>query len=193
MDFSQILAFLEGSKYFLLFIGSFLEGSVVMMGGGVLWHLGKVDFWPMYLAVIGGDILSDLVWYSVGYFAARPLVVRWGYLVEATPEVLEKLERRFKKHQNLVLLASKLTMGFGLMIATLITAGMIRMSLWRYMLINISAGFLWIYFLVLIGYYFGNLFEFVPRELQIAFGIAIIIGAYFGMKRISRWIAHSNW
>jgi membrane protein DedA with SNARE-associated domain len=193
MDFSHILLFLESSKYFLLFIGSFLEGSVVMMGGGVLWHLGKVDFWPMYLAVVGGDILSDLVWYCVGYFAARPLITRWGYLVEATPVVLEKLERRFKKHQNLVLLASKLTMGFGLMIATLITAGMIRMSLWRYMLINVSAGFLWIYFLVLIGYYFGNLFEFVPRELQIGFGIAVVVGAYFGMKQISRWIARSSW
>lgn len=193
MDFSQILVFLESSKYFLLFIGSFLEGSVVMMGGGVLWHLGKVEFWPMYLAVLGGDILSDVVWYSVGYFAARPLIIRWGYLVEATPEVLEKLERRFKKHQNLVLVASKLTMGFGLMIATLITAGMIRMSLWRYMFINISAGFLWIYFLVLIGYYFGNLFEFVPRELQISFGVAVVIGAYFGMKQISRWIARSSW
>lgn len=193
MDLHQVVAALEASKYFLLFLGSFLEGSIVMMGGGVLWHLGKVDFWPMYFAVMGGDILSDLVWYCVGYFAARPLIIRWGYLVEATPLVLEKLERRFKRHQNYVLLASKLTMGFGLMIATLITAGMIRMSIWRYALINIGAGFLWIYFLVIIGYYFGNLFELIPGELQIGFGVATIIGAYFGMKQISRWIARSNW
>lgn len=193
MDFSLIIGLLESSKYFLLFLGSFLEGSVVMMGGGVLWHLGKVDFWPMYLAVMGGDILSDLVWYSVGYFAARPLILRWGYLVEATPVVLEKLERRFKRHQNLVLLASKLSLGFGLMIATLITAGMIRMSLWRYMVINAAAGFLWIFFLVVIGYYFGNLFELVPGELQIGAGILAIVGAYFGMKQVSRWIARSNW
>lgn len=193
MDFSFIFTFFETSKYFLLFLGSFLEGSVVMMGAGVLWHLGKVDFWPMYLAVVAGDIISDLVWYCVGYFAARPLITRWGYLVEATPEVLEKLERRFKRHQDTVLLASKLTMGFGLMIATLITAGMIRMSLWRYMLINILAGFVWIYFLILVGYYFGNLFRYIPHELQIAFGITLVIGTYFGMKRVNRWIARSNW
>ncbi|MDO8521674.1 MAG: DedA family protein [bacterium] len=194
MDFlPNIIALLDSSKYFLLFIGSFLEGSVVMMGGGLLWRLGTVDFWPMYLAVIAGDMLSDLVWYCVGYFAARPFIVRWGYLVEATPEVLLKLERRFRHHQSLILLASKLTMGFGLMIATLITAGMVRMSVWRYALINIGAGFLWVYLLVIIGYYFGNVFSFIPPGLQMGFGVVVVIGAYFGIRQISRSLARSDW
>ncbi len=193
MEIAQIIAFLEASKYFLLFLGSFLEGSVVMMGAGVLWRIGSVDFWPMYIALIAGDVLSDLLWYCVGYFAARPFIMRWGYLVEATPTVLEKMERRFKYHQNLILLASKLTLGFGLMIATLITAGMVRMPVVRYILINLFAGFVWIFILIIAGYYFGNLFPLIPHQLQIVLGVVAVVGAYFALRQISRWLARSDW
>lgn len=193
MDIGQIIIFFEASKYFWLFVGSFLEGSVVMMGAGVLWHLGSVEFWPMYIALILGDILSDLLWYCVGYFAARPFIMRWGYLVEATPIVLEKMERRFKRHQSLILLASKLTLGFGLMIATLITAGMVRMPIVRYLLINLFAGFVWIFMLIIAGYYFGNFFVLIPHQLQIVFGVGAVVAAYFALRQTSRWLARSEW
>lgn len=191
--FLGVLQFLETSKYGLLFLGSYFEGTVVMISAGLLWHLGKLAFWPMYLALIAGDFLSDLTWYFIGYFGARPFVNRWGHLVGASPEVVARVERRFKMHETPILIVSKLTMGFGLMIATLITAGMLRVSLWKFTVINLFGGFFWILFLILIGYYFGNILAYIPPQFQIASAILAVIVLFFGIKQLSASLAKSDW
>ena len=188
-----VLQFLETSKYGLIFLGSYFEGTVVMISSGLLWHLGKVAFWPMYLALIAGDFLSDLTWYFIGYFGARPFVNRWGHLVGASPDVVVRVERRFKMHETPILILSKLTMGFGLMIATLITAGMLRVSLWKFTVINLFGGFIWIFFLILIGYFFGNILEYIPPQFQIASAILAVIVLFFGIKQLSASLAKSDW
>ena len=119
MDFiATSLALLEASKYVLLGVGSFVEGTAVIMGGGFLWRLGQVDFWPAYLALMAGDFLSDLVWYYIGYHAARRLINRWGHLLSITPDVIQKVERRFHRYHTSILVLSKLSMGFGTGTAT---------------------------------------------------------------------------
>lgn len=193
MDFSSIVAFLEASKYFLIFLGSFLEGSVVMMGAGLLWHLGRVEFWPMYGALMLGDILSDMMWYFIGYFAARPFIMRWGHIFNLTPPVFAKVERRFHKYHTSILIISKLTMGFGLAVATLVTAGMLRISLVRYMTIQVVGGLVWVFCLVMIGYYFGNLLGDIPTEVQVGLGLAALVGAFFGLRALSAHLAKADW
>src|SRR6202044_1619824 len=104
--FSGLVAFLEATKYPLFFLGAYIEGTVVMMTGGVLLRLGQVEFWPLYVALILGDILSDIMWYWIGYLGARRFIMRWGYVVNATPEVVAKLERRFQKYHMQILVFS---------------------------------------------------------------------------------------
>ena len=193
MDFHQIIAFLEASKYFILFAGSFIEGSVVMMGGGILWHLGEVSFWPMFGALLLGDILADLMWYFLGYFGARRFIMRWGHIVNATPAIIEKVERRFHTYHTRILIISKLTMGFGLAAATLMTAGMLRVPLMRYVIIQLLGGIVWVFFLVMIGSYFGNLLQSVPVKLQLVLASAILIGAFFGLRALNTRLAKSDW
>ena len=187
------ISVLESSKYFLIFMGSYFEGTVVMISSGLLWHLGKVAFWPMYLALIAGDFLSDVSWYFLGYFGARPFVNRWGHLVGASPDIVARVERRFKMHETPILILSKLTMGFGLMIATLITAGMLRVSLWKFTTINLFGGFIWILFLILIGYFFGNVLSYIPQQFQIASAILAVIAVFFGAQYLSKSLSKSDW
>ena len=77
----QVLVLLESSKYILLFLGSYFEGSVAMMAGGLLYRLGQVDFWPMYAAIFMGDFLSDIMWYFIGYFGARKFLTKYGKFI----------------------------------------------------------------------------------------------------------------
>src|SRR5581483_11964981 len=139
-----IVQFLEVTKYPLFFIGSYIEGTVVMLTGGVLLHLGQVQFWPLYVALMLGDILSDIMWYFLGYFGARRFFLRWGFIINATPAIIGKLERRFHKYHLWILVISKLTMGFGLAAAILATAGMLRVSFTRYLMINVIGSFVWV-------------------------------------------------
>ena len=184
----QIAVFIESSKYALLFIGTFTEGPLVMIGGGLLYRLGQVAFWPTYLAMVAGDFTADLVWYWVGYFTARRLIERFGHWVGVTHQGIEEMERLFKKYDLKILTLSKLTMGFGTGTATLLSAGMLRVSFLRYAAVNLLAGFVWTFFLMMVGYFFGNVYALIPWYLQIVFTVVAFAAVFFGLRTFSRHV-----
>ncbi|HUO50453.1 MAG TPA: DedA family protein [Candidatus Paceibacterota bacterium] len=190
---AQFVAFLEAAKYPLFFAGSYLEGTVVMLTGGVLLRLGEVSFLPLYVSLMAGDILSDIMWYWVGYLGARPFMMRWGYLVNATPGVIAKLEDRFHKYHLHILVISKLTMGFGLAVPILTTAGMLRVSFMRYLIINVVGSFVWVAAVIFVGYTFGNILAAIPEDFQIGFFFAMIAVFFFGLRYLNSRLEHVNW
>lgn len=189
----NLIAFLEATKYPLFFLGSFIEGTVVMLTGGVLLRLGQVEFLPLYVALILGDVLSDILWYWVGYLGARRFVMRWGHFVNATPEVVAKLERRFHKYHLRILVISKLTMGFGLAVPILTTAGMLRVPFSRYLAINVIGSFVWVAAIIWAGYSFGNVLSLVPEQFQIGSFIVLIITFFVGLRYLNKRLEHVDW
>lgn len=171
-----LIAFLNSSKYFLIFIGCFSEGSVVMMGTGVLAYEGIVAFWPAFAVLMLGDILSDCAWYALGRFGGRPFVERWGYFIGATPAVVDKVEQRFHAYHTTILMISKLTMGFGFAIGIMLTAGILRVRFVRFAGISLLGGLIWVFALYSLGFHFGNLLETIPPEFKLA---GFVAGAVF--------------
>jgi len=185
----QIAAFVESSKYALLFIGTFTEGPLVMMGAGFLLKLGKVEFWPAYLIMVAGDFVADLVWYWVGYFTARRLIERFGHWIGVTHLVIDEMERLFKKYDTKILTISKLTMGFGTGTATLLSAGMLRIPFMRYAAVNLIAGFAWVLILIVVGYFFGNIYTLIPFSFKIIFTVIVFVSIFFGLRAFSHYVA----
>lgn len=164
-----------------------------MLTGGVLLRLGQVEFLPLYVALILGDVLSDILWYWVGYLGARRFVMRWGHFVNATPEVVAKLERRFHKYHLRILVISKLTMGFGLAVPILTTAGMLRVPFSRYLAINVIGSFVWVAAIIWAGYSFGNVLSLVPEQFQIGSFIVLIITFFVGLRYLNKRLEHVDW
>ncbi len=194
MDFlPSLIGFLEQSKYVLIFAGSFLEGSAVMMTTGLLWHIGTVAFWPAYAALLAGDFLADVMWYVIGHYGARSFFDRWGHFFGATPDVIGKVERRFNHYHTKILIISKLTMGLGLAVPILIVAGMLRVPFMRYLMINVLGGIVWVLFLMGIGYYFGDVLQQIPKDFQIAVAIAVPFLFFFGLRWVNRKLKEVDW
>ncbi|MFA5744797.1 MAG: VTT domain-containing protein [Candidatus Paceibacterota bacterium] len=194
MEFlSALLALLEQSKYFLIAIGSFFEGSAMMMTAGLLWHLNVVTFWPAYSALLIGDILSDTIWYIVGRFFARSFLTQWGHFINVTPQIIEKIEKRFYHYHTKILTVSKLTMGFGFAIPILITAGMLRVPFARYITITVLGGIVWIFLLMNIGYYFGNVFYYIPKDFRIALAIVMPVLFFLVIRAASKKLTTVEW
>lgn len=189
---SSIFAFLESSKYVLIFLGSFSEGAFVMMTGGVLWHAGQTEFWPTYAALFAGDVLSDLMWYFVGFIGARRLINRWGRLVGLTPEVIEKIERRFHRYKLSILLISKLTNGYGTGAGTILMAGMLRIPLITFTLISVVGGGIWVFIVMFIGYYFGNVLALVPPQFKVITVVGGMIVVLLLIRYINRQFAKAK-
>ena len=148
---------------------------MVMVASGMLYHLGFFSFWPIYLTLILGDFAADLGWYAIGRYGARKFVDRWGHYLSLTPDIMDRLENVFKEHHDKILFISKITMGFGFALATLMAAGMARVPLKKYALYNFLGGFIWTGILMGAGYFFGNLYSLLDKSFRLAFVIFLII------------------
>lgn len=186
--YHNILIWLDSSKYILLFIGCIFEGPVVMMTSGFLFGLGQFSFLPMYLALVLGDFVADIGWYCVGRFGTRNAIFKYGHFMGVTPEILNKVEIRFKKHHDKILIISKLTMGMGFAFIVLIVAGIFKVPFKNYVILNLLGGFIWTAFLVTIGYFFGNVYMIIPEQLKIFFIIIIVLSAIFTIKYANSYL-----
>ncbi len=188
----NIVAWFEASKYILLFLGAFFEGPAVMIGAGFLYQQGQFNFFQMYLCLVAGDFTADVVWYVVGRFGARSLINNYGKFFNITPEIITKVEARFKAYQDLILWISKLTMGFGFSLATLLTAGMLKVNFKKYAFINIVGGIIWVFVLVFVGFFFGNVYGLVANEFKWLFVVGLAILIYFALKIVNRFLVNAK-
>jgi membrane protein DedA with SNARE-associated domain len=166
-----------------------IEGPIVMLISGFLIRLGLLDFWPLYPILMAGDLTGDIVWYSIGRHGARKVIDRWGKFFNLTQENVERSEKFFHEHQVKILFISKITMGFGFALATLVAAGAVKVPFKKYILTNFLGQFIWTAFLVGIGYFLGNLYVVINNGLRWAFlGAAIVIlgAAAYGISRFMK-------
>ncbi len=187
---SGLVAFIEASRYGLLFISTLLGSPVVMIAAGYLVHIGQLEFWAAYGTIVAADVVGDVVWYWVGRIGARPFLARFGHRLGITPELVDKLENRFNHHHERILIISKLTMGLGVAIGVLAVAGMMRVPFWRYMVVNISGELVWALIPIGIGFYFGNVSELLPPSFRIWFAliglVVVVLISRAAIKRLSK-------
>lgn len=173
MDFNTVIALFLQYKYPALVVLSFVEGPYIMMMSGFLIKLGVFTLIPAYIALSIGDLIGDVVWYYVGYFFGNRFVRRFGKFFDINNESIENAKELFSKHRKKILLGSKVTAGFGLSLATLVTAGIVRAPFGEYILLNLFGQLVWTAVMLAVGYFFGNLYIIVND----VFGRIFIVGA----------------
>jgi len=188
----QLVEFFNFSKYAIVFILCIVEGPVVMITSGFLYRLGQFDLVPLYFALMSGDFVADIGWYGVGRFGAKPILHRFGKFLNITPEIIAKIEKRFKTYQNKILFISKITMGFGFALATLIVAGMLRVEFKKYVLLNLFGGFVWTALLLLVGFFFGHLYATLVGPLKIVFIFTAALVVIYALWAINRYLVKTE-
>jgi len=186
---SNIVSWLLTYRYAIAYPLAIVEGPVLMMVSGFLVHLGFFYFWPIFLLTSAGDLTGDIIWYKIGEHGARTIIDKYGRFVNLTQENVERAEQFFHEHQGKILFISKITMGFGFALATLVAAGAMKIPFKKYMTINLLGQFIWTAFLMGIGYFLGNLYTLVDKSLRLAVlgaMIAIVGFAAYGFSRYMR-------
>ncbi len=150
-----------------------LEGPVVAMVAGVLCARGSLDPCFALLALIGGDLIGDLVLYWLGRSGMASLGVlgRHFAVVVPTSAELSRLQGNWAK----LLLIGKWTHAVGA--AVLLAAGAARLNLARFTVINLLATLPKVGLLFAAGYFAwsADLFTGVLPEARV-FGAAALLG-----------------
>jgi membrane protein DedA with SNARE-associated domain len=193
--FQNLLSGLSYYRYLVVFVLAIVEGPMVMVASGILLKLNFFYFWPIYLSLMLGDFTADLGWYAIGRYGGIPFMERYGKYFSLTPDTLEKVEAFFKKHQDKILIISKITMGFGFAVATLFTAGLVKVNFKKYALFNFLGGFVWTGFLLAAGYFFGNLYAPLNTGFKVVFLVVLavfILAVLYGGGRYFKKILLKN-
>jgi membrane protein DedA with SNARE-associated domain len=183
-----MVAFLQSSKYFLLFAAALFEGPVASLTSGLLLRFGMVDFVPIYLVLVAGDLTADIGWYCLGRYGTRALLIRRGAIFNITPDSLATIERRFNRYHKKILFISKLTMGMGFAIVTLTVAGMSRVPFKNFVALNLGGGLIWTLFLLTVGYYFGNVFALFSDTQKIVLLAAVAAAFALSLRLANRYL-----
>ena len=186
MTAAAVIALFLQYKYPVLVALAFIEGPYVMMMSGFLIKLGVLALIPTYAALSFGDLLGDMAWYGVGYFFGNKFVARFGKFFDITKESVENAKELFSKHRKKILLGSKVTAGFGLSLATLVTAGMAEAPFGEFVLLNFFGQLVWTGVMLSVGYFFGNLYLVINNVFGKVFIIVIALLVLYLILRLSR-------
>jgi membrane protein DedA with SNARE-associated domain len=115
-------------------LGAPLPEEVTLIGCGLLWHKGLVQFIPITLVCSAAILLGDSIPYWLGrHYGLAALKTKWVAKV-LHPERFAKLERRFEENKNWSIFTCRFLPG--LRIPGYFVAGTLRMSFTRFLVID---------------------------------------------------------
>lgn len=186
----DFLFFVTNYKYLLLFLGVIFEGPLLMIATGILVHVDFFSLTPAFWILVAGDLVADVIWYHIGYFFAEPFLKRFGKFLKITPEMFEGVKELFHKHHEKILLISKVTIGLGIALATLMAAGATRVSLRKFLMINFLGEVVLVGIMLSLGYFFGEIYDFIADTMKVYFIFGFMLSAslsfYFITKHVRK-------
>jgi len=170
-EFMRLLPY-WGYPAMLLFMT--VEGPIVTMIAAFLSSLGYFNVFAVFGLSVLGDVLGDMVLYSIGYFGGQRALLRAEKILKIKESIVEKIQEKFRTSGAKIIFYVKATTG--LCFITFILAGTARMQLTKFVKYSILGGLVWSSFLVIVGYFFGYAAERISQYIKYA-GIIIFAGA----------------
>jgi len=163
--------YFAGLSYAGLFAVVFLTGAglplpedLALLGGGWLVHRGALALYPTLAVAFAAVLAGDLFLYGAGRRLGRAAIThpRLG----VTAERLARAERFFDRWGALAVVIARFVVG--LRAGVYLTAGVLRLPLWRFLLVDALAALVNVPLLVLLGRWSGDRLEAVAREVAYA-------------------------
>ena len=160
--------------YILLALLVAVEGPLATLAAAVAASAGYLDPRLVFVSASCGNLSADILWYLLGYMGKTEWLVRYGGWLGIKQDVVLRLKQGMNDHVGKFLFLAKLTLG--LVVPTLIAAGLARVPWRRWISVLFVAESIWTGSLVLAGYYYGQYILHIERGLKwISIGATLIL------------------
>jgi membrane protein DedA with SNARE-associated domain len=177
MDGQVITQFLSQYGYIILLPLMIIEGPIVTLIAAFMASMRIFDIRIILILSILGDMIGDLLYYSIGHKWGMKFVEHIGKYIGITRKLVSRMEKFFALHGGKTVFIAKATTG--LCGVTFVTAGIVKMPLKKFITFSFSGGILWSSFLVAMGYFFGYFYTQIEQYIEYAgsviFGIAVCV------------------
>ncbi|MDD2850426.1 MAG: DedA family protein [Desulfuromonadaceae bacterium] len=151
MHVQQLLKeYLQLHGYWVLFVGTFLEGEAILLLAGFLAFQGYLDIIGVIATAWGGSFFGDQCYFYVGRSKGRVLLARFHSIAKKFRAALKLIE----KYGNFVAFVSRFTYGFRIVLP--IVLGITNLAPRTFLWINLASAFTWAVAFSLGGYLFGK-------------------------------------
>jgi membrane protein DedA with SNARE-associated domain len=183
VDVHQALReYLEIHGYWVLFIGTFLEGEAILLLAGFLAFQGYLNVLGVICTAWAGSFLGDQFYFYLGRLKGKGLLKRFHSIARKFREALKLIE----KYGNFVAFISRFTYGFRIVLPIIL--GITNLSPRTFLWINLVSALTWAVAFSLGGYLFGKsaslVFDNVSNYEQ------YLVLALFGFICLA-WCAHA--
>ena len=159
--------------YLAIFPITLVEGPVIALVVGFLISLGYLKFLPAYIIIVVADVMGDVIYYYIGYFGNKDkFLKKYGPRFPVILKNFNLIENLWHKHEKKTILLSKLS--YGLCVPFLMSAGMVRMSIKRFILYVAFIDIIKFGVIISAGYFLGYSFQ-RATEYILYFGIATAV------------------
>lgn len=151
MHFQQFLRdYLELHGYWVLFIGTFLEGEAILIMAGFLAFQGYLNIGSVILTAFCGSFLGDQFYFYLGRSQGKQLLRRFHFIARRFRAALRLIE----KYGSFVAFISRFTYGFRIILPIIL--GITSLPPRTFLLINLCSACVWATVFSLAGYIFGK-------------------------------------
>ena len=154
-----------------------VPSEIVMPFAGYLAYQGDLDFWWVALVGALGCTVGSIAAYAFGFYAGRPLVLRYGKYILIREKHLETAEKWFEKYGDKATFIARLLPVVRTVIS--LPAGIAKMNFKKFVFYSFVGSFPWTLMLTYVGYWLGPKWEDVVgvfRGLDV-----LVIGAAIGI------------
>jgi len=179
LDYQSLI---QDYGYWTVLLGTFLEGETILLLGGVAAQMGALDVSLVMLSAFVGSTSGDQLYYFIGRWKGQALLDRFPRWKQPASKVGEHI----KRHQNLIILTFRFF--YGLRNVSPFVLGIYRISIPKFVSLNIIGAAIWSFTFTMIGFLLGEAHERILGKgySLILFGILLLVGLIFWAYR--RWI-----
>lgn len=156
----SIANLVEQYGYAAVFIGTFLEGEVVLLFAGFAAHRGLMDLPVVMMLAFLASTLGDQLFFFLGRVYGARLFARYPSLRKKVPRV----EALVLKYQTALILGIRFM--YGLRIARPIIMGSMKIAPIRFGNLNALGAAIWAVLIAWLGYQFGNVLESLIYDVK---------------------------
>lgn len=108
MAFLQILNWIIGHGYWVMFVATFFEGPLVTIAASFASALSVFNVWAVLAVAVAGDFSADLLYYYIGYYGRIKFLEKYGGKIGVTAKRAQKMDKLVHEHFGKTLLIAKL-------------------------------------------------------------------------------------
>ena len=151
-----------------------VPSEIVMPFAGYVAYQGDLDFWLVSLVGALGCTVGSIAAYAFGFYAGRPLIVRYGKYILLRERHLVTAEKWFEKYGDKATFIARLLPVVRTVIS--LPAGVAKMNFKKFVFYSFVGSFPWTLMLTYVGYWLGPNWEDVVGVFR-GLDILVIVAA----------------